>query len=66
MKVAILGQICSPNSIVRVIFAAGAIGMDVDIPNIHGIIKISPPCSVKQYFEDAVRADRDGKQADAT
>ena len=65
MKVEILRQLCSPTSIVRVIFATVAIGMGVDIPNIRRIIHISPPYSVKQYFQETGRAGRDGKQADA-
>ena len=65
MKVGILQQMSSPNCIVRVIFATVAIGMGVDIPNIRQIIHISPPCSVKQYFQETGRAGQDGKQAEA-
>jgi hypothetical protein len=50
MKDQILGQLCSPVSTVRVIFATVAIGMGVDIQSIRQIIHIGPPCSLKAYF----------------
>ena len=45
------------------IFATIAIGMGVNVPNIHQIIRISPPGTVKQYFQETGRAGWDGKPA---
>ena len=56
MKDQILRHICSPVSIVRVIFATVAIGMGVDIPCIRKIIHIGPPCSLKAYYQETGRA----------
>ena len=63
MKNEILQQMCSAKSIVRVIFATIAIGMGVDVRNIRQIIHISPPGTVKQYFQETGRARMDGKPA---
>lgn len=65
MKDEILKQLCSGTSIIRVVFAAVAIGMGVDIPDIRQVIHIGPPCSVKAYFQETGRAGRDGKLSTA-
>ena len=65
MKDQILHHICSPISIVRVIFATVAIGMGVDIPCIRKVIHVGPPCSLKAYFQETGRARRDGQTAEA-
>lgn len=65
MKDEILKQLCSRKSIVRVVFATVAIGMEVDIPDIRQIIHIGPPCSMKAYFQETGRAGRDGNPSSA-
>ena len=65
MKVQILKQMCSTNSIVRAVFATVAIGMGVDVPNIRQSVHVCPACSVKLYFQETGRAGRDGEPADA-
>ncbi|XP_028415623.1 mediator of RNA polymerase II transcription subunit 34-like [Dendronephthya gigantea] len=66
MKDEILKQLCLRQCKVRVVFATVAIGMGVDIPDIRHMIHVSPPCSVKAYFQETGRAGRDGKPSLAT
>jgi superfamily II DNA helicase RecQ len=55
MKEEILKQLCSGESVVRVVFATVAIGMGVDIPE---FIHIGPPSTVKAYFQETGKAGK--------
>ena len=65
MKNEILKQLCSPQSIIRVVFATVALGMGVDIRSIRNIVHITPPHSIQAYCQETGRAGRDGQQATA-
>ena len=65
MKNEILKQLCSPQSIIRVVFATVALGMGVDIRSVRNIVHITPPHSIQAYCQEMGRAGRDGQQATA-
>ena len=65
MKETTSKELCSPESKCRVVFATNALGMGVNIPYVREVIDISPPRSVREYFQEAGRAGRDNKQSNA-
>ena len=66
MKKAILDEIKTSSSRIRVLFATTALGMGVDARDIAHVIHIGPPSTMEEYVQEFGRAGRSKQNAWAT
>ncbi|XP_070581643.1 ATP-dependent DNA helicase RecQ-like [Ptychodera flava] len=65
MKTAVLQDMTSPSSSLRLLFATEAYGMGADAVDVTRIIHAGPPRTLETYVQEIGRAGRDGMPAEA-
>ena len=63
IKEHILSSMCSPDGIVRIVFATVALGMGVNFAGLNSVIHYGAPSSIDDYFQESGRCGRLGDQA---
>ena len=54
------------NGVVRVVFATGALDMDIDLKDVNTVIHYGAPLSMEDYFQESGRGGRGGENAVST
>lgn len=65
LKPLIVGEFTKEQSVLRVVIATVAFGMELNCPNIRRVIHWNPPGDIESYIQETGRGGRDGLQSEA-